>query len=328
DHDVHREIQCLDEGRDRCRVGQAHRIDTIGPGVSVGDPPPDGFLEPRLIISLRVTERVRAGIDHEGDRLGSSECLEGLQFPQLTLERQDALRRMIEVFEVDPDRAGLENALHHGHDLARRRPEPADDVRAQRYRQRASDPLGGRHEFLAFDHLTVRVTEGDHDPRARGGDRGKTFVLKDACTWHVPSVGKDEEFLASMEFPEFLGPSSLVLHDDRPPGSDGGTTCSTSLPRVRPRRPRSNASRARGSGNTASTTGRIRPASTSPAISTSWALFGCTNMETPRTPNFAAIASGASPAIVTRTPPGRNTPQDRSRVSPPTVSMTASTPRI
>src|SRR2546430_15963593 len=161
---------------------------------------------------------------------------------------------MIEVFDVDPDGARLEDALHHDHDLARPRPEPANDVRAQRHRQRAGDPLRGRHEFLASDDLTVRVTEGDHDPRARGGDRGKTFVLKDAGTWHVPSVGKDEEFLASVEFPEFLGPSSLVLHDDRPPGSDGGTTCSTSLPRVGPRRPRSNASRARGSGNTGRTT--------------------------------------------------------------------------
>src|SRR5437867_4346567 len=124
---------------------------------------------------------------------------------------------MINVFDVDPDRASLESALHHGHDVARRRPEPADDVRAQRYRQRASDPLGGRHEFLAFDHLTVRVTEGDHDPRARGGDCGKTFVLKDAGTWHVPGVRKNEEFLASMELLEFLGLSGLVLHDDRPP---------------------------------------------------------------------------------------------------------------
>src|SRR6266566_4619147 len=139
---------------------------------------------------------------------------------------------MIEVFDVDPDGARLEDALHHGHDLAWRRPESADDVRAQRHRQHLGDPLCGRHKFLAFNDFTVRVTEGDHDPRARGGDGGKTSVLEDAGTWHVPSVGKDEEFLASMEFPEFLGPSSLVLHDDRPPGSDGGTTCSTSLPRV------------------------------------------------------------------------------------------------
>src|SRR5256885_11450912 len=131
---------------------------------------------------------------------------------------------MIEVFEVDPDRASLEDALHHGHDLARRRPEPADDVRAQRHRQRAGDPLGGRHEFLASDDLTVWVTERDHDPRARGGDRGKTFVLKDAGTWHVPGVRKDEELLTSMEFSKFLGPSSLVLHQDRPPASDQGTT--------------------------------------------------------------------------------------------------------
>src|SRR5437764_14595020 len=139
---------------------------------------------------------------------------------------------MIEVFDVDPDRASLEDALHHGHDLARRRPEPADDVRAQRHRQAAGDPLSGRHALLAFADLTVRGTEGDHDSRARGGDRGKTSVLEDAGTWHVPGVGKDEDFLASMEFPEFLGPSCLVLHDDRPTASDGGTTCSTSLPRV------------------------------------------------------------------------------------------------
>src|SRR5439155_641349 len=41
-----------------------------------------------------------------------------------------------------------------------------------------------------------------------------------------------------------------------------------------------------------------------------------------RSDRFRSVA-----AIVTRTPPGRNTPQDRSRVSPPTVSMTASTRR-
>src|SRR5436189_4873621 len=92
DHDVHREIQCTDESRDRCRVGQAHWVDTIGPGVSVGDPPPDGFFEPGLIISLRVTERVRAGVDHEGDRLGLSERSEGLQFLQLFLERSERPR--------------------------------------------------------------------------------------------------------------------------------------------------------------------------------------------------------------------------------------------
>src|SRR5947207_13121549 len=67
DHDVHREIQCPDESRERRPVGQAHTVDAIGPGVSVVDPAPDGIFEPGLIIALPVAARVGPRVYNDGD---------------------------------------------------------------------------------------------------------------------------------------------------------------------------------------------------------------------------------------------------------------------
>src|SRR6267143_3719286 len=212
---------------------------------------------------------------------------------------------MIEIFDVDPDGTRPEDALHHRHDLPRRRSEPADDVRAERHRKGSGNPLGGQHECLAVNDLPVRIAEGDHDAGARCRDGRETFILENAGTGDIPCVRQDEQLLALMQLPECLRLFSLVLHAHRPlrsgswtmgshadsrqdapipflPKSLGhdypvheplrpptriqGTTCNTTLPRLWPRRPRSYASRARARGKTASTIGRTRPASISSAI--------------------------------------------------------------
>src|SRR2546430_15714561 len=216
DHHVDREIQRTHEGRDRCRVCQAHGIDAIGPHVSIGNPPSNGLLESRLSISLRMPERICAGIDHEGDGLGISERSEGFQFLDLLLQGHEFLRRMIEIFDVDSNGTRAKDALHHRHDLPRCRSNPTDDVRTERNRKGSGDPLGCRHVFLGVDDLSIRVAKRHHDPRARRGDGREAFIFEDPGTGDIPCVRQDEQLLASMEFSEFLRLFNLVLHPHRP----------------------------------------------------------------------------------------------------------------
>src|SRR5690242_2493115 len=105
----------------------------------------------------------------------------------------------------------------------------------------------------------------------------------------------------------------------------GLSTASTSFPRVWPATPRSNASRASASGTVCAITGRTAPASINVASRLSCSRSGRTTKNTPRLscwPCAAASDSGIGSGSVTRIPPGFNTCQDRSRVSPPMVSRT------
>src|SRR3989454_9165103 len=191
--------------------------------------------EPRLGISLRMPERIRPGVDHEGDGLGISERSEGFQFLDLLLEGHEFLRRMIEIFDVDSNGPRAKEALHHRYDLPRCRSKSTDDVRTERNRKSSGDPLGCRHVFLRVDDLSIRVAKRHHDSRTRRGDGRETFIFEDASTGDIPCVRQDEQLLASMEVSEFLRLFNLVRHPHRPLRSGSDAADSTRLPDTHPK---------------------------------------------------------------------------------------------
>src|SRR5216117_2586683 len=104
------------------------------------------------------------------------------------------------------------------------------------------------------------------------------------------------------------------------------TTRRTILPRVCPFDPCSYACRASERCSTVSTIGRMCPASINVPIWINCSRLGSTTNQTGRTLcAFASSKEGRGLTTETSTPPGFTTCQDRSKVSPPTVSKTRST---
>src|SRR2546427_3463552 len=119
---------------------------------------------------------------------------------------------MSEVFDVYSDSPRFQNRLDSGHDFFRSLTKSSDDVHREWDRQDPSYSFDSRHEFIATNHLAIRVAERYHESCARSCNRRESFILKDACTWDIPRVGKNQDPFSMVKSTKILGLISLGSH--------------------------------------------------------------------------------------------------------------------
>src|SRR5438132_1545481 len=115
---------------------------------------------------------------------------------------------MSEVFDVYSDSSRFQNCLDCGHHFFSGLTESRDDIHREWDREDLSDSFDGRHEFITTNQLAIRVAERYHQSRARGCNGWEPFILKDARTWDIPCVRKNQNPFSMVESTKIL---SLIL---------------------------------------------------------------------------------------------------------------------
>ena len=119
------------------------------------------------------------------------------------------------VFEVHPDRPGVEHAAASLADLARGPPIAHLDVRAHRKSRRSHDARDRGEHLVARDALTVGVAQAEGDAGARGRDRLEPLVLEEDGAAGIPDAADDEDVRALVMAEEPFGTFALgrPVHD-------------------------------------------------------------------------------------------------------------------
>src|SRR6266849_5603296 len=119
---------------------------------------------------------------------------------------------MSEIFDVYSNPTRFQNCLDCNHHFFRSLTKSSDDVSREWNRQDPCDSFDSWHEFIPTHHLAVRVSKGDHEPRARSCNCRKPLILKDACAWNIPRVRKNQYSLPMMKSAEILSSIFLGTH--------------------------------------------------------------------------------------------------------------------
>src|SRR6267378_926897 len=99
-HDVDRKVYGQDEGRDRSRVQETHRVDAISSRVPVCSGPSNRFLESCIFVPLSKSQRVSASIYHYRNPLGLAQLSYRFDILYLSFNRVEFLRGVCEIFDV------------------------------------------------------------------------------------------------------------------------------------------------------------------------------------------------------------------------------------
>ncbi len=170
---------------DRSSGSTSTGIHAVGARGDVRRGPPDGLFGDLLGVGVTAgpDEGVDPGVDEEPVGGGVAYLGEPVGVPPLVLESA-----LLGVLQVAADGTGLQQPLHQ---LPRREPVPALDVRGHRHVDGPHDP-GHRREHLVGRGLSVLVAESGGDARAGRGECREPGLDEDAGTGGVPRSGQDE----------------------------------------------------------------------------------------------------------------------------------------
>src|SRR5437016_14346857 len=115
---------------------------------------------------------------------------------------------MGEIFDVYPNSSRSQNCLDRSYYFFGGLTDYGDSVNRESDREDLSDSFDSRHKFITTNSLAIRVAERYHKSRARGCNRWEPFILKDARTWDIPCVRKNQNPFSMVESTKIL---SLIL---------------------------------------------------------------------------------------------------------------------
>src|SRR5438876_750783 len=127
---------------------------------------------------------------------------------------------MSEVFDVYSDSSRSQNCLDRCYYFFSGLTESRDDVHREWDGEDLSDSFDSRHEFITTNHLAIRVAERYHQSRARGCNRWEPFILKNARTWDIPCVRKNQNPFSMMKSAKIFSLILLGSHLEFPQVAD------------------------------------------------------------------------------------------------------------